>query len=96
MSTARILCQVLMSSVKRDAEKMEKPQRRDSKMIKSLENMPSNSLTLVYQPHLEKCVDSVQGTSAGSRNMILEDSGLADKSMSRCNGRKLNLDKLRM
>jgi len=35
MITAGILCLVLMSTVKRDAEKMEKPQRRDTKMIKS-------------------------------------------------------------
>lgn len=62
MATARILCLVLMSTDKKDAEKMEKPQRRDTKMIKSLENLPSNSLTLVYQMDLERCVDSVQGT----------------------------------
>lgn len=66
-------------------------------MIKNLKNMPSNSLTsLVYQTDLERCVDSVQETSAGNRNMIPEDFSLADKSMSRCNGRKLNLDKLRV
>lgn len=67
MTTARILCLVLMSAVKKDAEKTEKPQRRDTKMIKSLENMPCNSLTLVYQTDLERdvltvCREPLQGT----------------------------------
>lgn len=62
MTTVSILYLVLMFTVKKDAEKMEKPQRRDTKMIKSLENMPLNSLTLVYHVDLERCVDSVQGT----------------------------------
>lgn len=62
MTTVSILCLVLTFSVKRDAEEMEKPQRRDTKMIKSLESMPPSSLTSVYLVDLERCVDSVQGT----------------------------------
>lgn len=67
MATDRILCLILLSTVKKDVEKMEKALGRGPQMINSLETMPLSSLTLVYQKDLQRdvltvCREPLQGT----------------------------------
>lgn len=62
----RILCLILLSTVKKDVEEMEKA-LSGPQMINSLKTMPSNSLTLVYQTDLQRdvltvCREPLQGT----------------------------------
>lgn len=67
MATDRIFCLILLSTVKKEVEKMERALGRGPQMINSVETMPSNSLTLVYQTDLQGdvltvCREPLQGT----------------------------------
>lgn len=67
MATDRIFCLILLSTIKKDVEKMEKALGRGPQMFNSLKTMPSNSLALVYQTDLQRdvltvCREPLQGT----------------------------------